>query len=352
MSFVRYQKSGSSERKTWESSAAGANIWTAGTFVEVGDIEEGKALVLSNSTERFSADSWSFGENQTEALNAPQNEPSEQNTNPIPSSAYQTLAPTAQIKAYAGKNRTVLVGAATKFEGYAEDLKGNPLDGARFVWNFGDGSVGEGKNVFHTYNHLGTYTVFLDVSAGLQSGGTMVTVTTIPSPLAIGSIEPGDSGAITIKNNSSNTIEISGFGIRADNQKPFYFPSNTFLGTKATVALSNKLSDLVISENSIIQLLYPDGSLLSTSSLPIINTVEPQPKKQTKIISAKPPTANTFVEPFASSNTISSEKQNSYPASVSESTHTKDYTWIFIGTGIGILGGIGALIMKRFFILS
>ena len=46
VSFLRYQKPGSSERKTWESTASDAGIWVKGNFIDLTSFEEGSSVGL------------------------------------------------------------------------------------------------------------------------------------------------------------------------------------------------------------------------------------------------------------------------------------------------------------------
>jgi len=110
----------------------------------------------------------------------------------IPSSSAETLVVTAnnsnwpvepQVFADAGKDKVAVVGAGVTFEGKAYGLKKEPLENARFVWNFGDGSVGEGMAVLHAYRHPGDYIVVLDIASGYFSGSDRLTVRAEPSLL-------------------------------------------------------------------------------------------------------------------------------------------------------------------------
>src|SRR3989344_811244 len=108
--------------------------------------------------------------------NAPANGDSNATTD-LPSSAYSAPIIEQKLRVYAGKDQTVLVGALVAFEGYAQDQEGNALDGARFLWNFGDGSTGEGKTIRHTYFYPGMYRAFVDASVGIYSTSAALNIT-------------------------------------------------------------------------------------------------------------------------------------------------------------------------------
>ena len=189
VSFVRYHKNGSAEHKTWESTAASASLWTVGAYVDIGSWQEGNIMKLMDVAQKTSATAWEgvSYDSVSEANNIDTSADNvDQNGAVLPQEAYVPMPELPQkMRAYAGKDITVLVGAPTTFTGYAEDMSGEPLEGARFVWNFGDGSTGEGKSIFHAYRFPGSYTVFMDSSAGVYSTSDSVKVNAIESPLLI-----------------------------------------------------------------------------------------------------------------------------------------------------------------------
>jgi len=176
-----------------------------------------------------------------------------------------------KIRAYAGVDKTVLVGAMVVFEGIAEDGAGEALSGARFLWNFGDGSIMDSQKVTHEFLYPGTYTVFLDVSFGLYGASDLLSVAVIPSPLRISEIKPGDF--IEIQNDSSRTIDVSSFGISVGPStgaqgKPFFFPSNTLIAPRAFLALGSNVLGFSIPASGGAKLLYPDGSIMLSFLFP------------------------------------------------------------------------------------
>lgn len=184
----------------------------------------------------------------------------------FPQSAYFAAPIEQKLRVYAGKDQTALVGAPVAFEGYAEDKEGNALDGARFLWNFGDGSTGEGKKVLHTYYYPGAYRVFLDASVGTLSTTAALSVTVTPNLLGISEIKPG--AWLEIINNASRTADIAGVGIRINNEKPFYFPRNSFLGVQSRLVLDEKLLDFSVPYGGTFQILYPNGSVFLSMPYP------------------------------------------------------------------------------------
>lgn len=86
-----------------------------------------------------------------------------------------TLSNSAPV-ADSGGPYTVHVGNSLRFDGSQSYDPDNDYIG-NYAWNFGDGSTGSGKWLYHAYQALGTYTVELIVSDGLYS--SVVATTTV-----------------------------------------------------------------------------------------------------------------------------------------------------------------------------
>ena len=181
----------------------------------------------------------------------------------FPQSAYYSTPTPQKLRAYAGKDQTALVGASILFGGRAEVLAGSQLDGARFLWNFGDGSIGEGKKVLHAYYYPGSYRVFLDASTGVYSATAALNIVVIPNLLGVSEIKPG--AWFELINDTARTVDVSGFGVRMNSEKPFYFPQNTFLDAQSRLVLNQERIGFLIPDGGTFQILYPNGSVfLST----------------------------------------------------------------------------------------
>lgn len=165
-----------------------------------------------------------------------------------------------QIFANAGKDKTVIVGAEVTFEGKAYGLKKEPLENARFLWNFGDGIIAEGKMVLHTYKHPGDYIAVLDVASGGYGSADQLKVKAEPSPLSISSITDGTGYFIELTNKSNIDIDISSW-ILATGDKIFVVPKNTFVMGGKKLAFLNEVTDLPVSEGDTPELRYPNGTL-------------------------------------------------------------------------------------------
>jgi PKD repeat protein len=85
-------------------------------------------------------------------------------------------------KAAAGQNQNASVGASVAFDGSASSDEDGTI--AKFEWDFGDGSKGEGAKVTHIYATAGTFSVSLTVTddKGATAKAT-VTVTVSGKPI-------------------------------------------------------------------------------------------------------------------------------------------------------------------------
>ena len=120
------------------------------------------------------------------------------------------------IWADAGSDKTAIVGAGTIFEGKALGIDKKPLDGARYLWNFGNGFTGEGKKVMHTYKHPGDYIVYLDVSNGSVSAGDKILVKAAPADVSISALGYGEKSFIAVSNGEPTELDVSFWQIKSN----------------------------------------------------------------------------------------------------------------------------------------
>ncbi|KKT57901.1 MAG: nuclease [Candidatus Giovannonibacteria bacterium GW2011_GWC2_44_9] len=369
VSYVRYHNSGSSEKKTWETTAASAGIWTAGAFVDISAGAEGKILKLNDFNQRASVAGWAISDLASEST--PQAEESgsaDVSVSETQISGSVAPKPVAQIKAYAGEDRSAIAGATVFFDGFAEGLKGEPLDGARFSWNFGDGSpILDGKKIGHAFLYPGAYAVSLGVSSGEYSAMDTINIAVTASPLLIAEIKTGPDGWVEIKNNSARKIEISKFGLSYGG-KIFIFSENTFMAPYAALVLgTTTLGFLLPAYGGEIKFIYPNGSLMSSLNYPasvlakeeslnfnndVWVVAEATPGAKNEKPSLKIPSAPTG----NSSAAEAAPKIQEYRAASPEvaltlgddhsSFSVNEYFWLFGGLGLGIFGGLMFFLLR------
>jgi hypothetical protein len=242
-----------------------------------------------------------------------------------------------QIYANAGEDKTVVAGADAVFTGQALGLQKEPLEGARYMWSFGDGASAEGKSVRHFYKYPGEYIVFLNVSSGGYSASDSAFIKVIPNQLKI--IE-ANADFIKLKNESSATLDISGWFLKVES-KTFKFPQITMIKAGAVLTVDSSISGLAAGSGKA-ELLYPNGSLVftyqrnGTQAAPAkiaeeIKTSELAPESEIKNTEDK--TGETQVANAASS------------VNIDKSSNFKK--WLIVVLGLGLVSGAGFIFIKN-----
>ncbi len=158
-----------------------------------------------------------------------------------------------------GPDRDVIAGASVIFEGQALGIKKEPLLNARYVWNFGDGEVAEGKKVSHTYRYPGEHIVILNVASDERSVSDKAVVVVTDSKMSISGILSGEDGYVEILNGSLKEADISWWQI-SDGVKTFVIPSRTFVLPSKKIRFANSVTKLAPSEENLT-LYYPSGKV-------------------------------------------------------------------------------------------
>ena len=293
---------------------------------------------------------------------------SNNNAQQISSGGPVTMADSAsKLKAHAGEDRAVLAGAEVGFSASAEGFTEDSINNARFLWNFGDGYVGEGKNAAHVFVYPGVYSVLLNVLFAGDSASDFAQITAVENPVVISEIKPG--AFLEIYNNSPRKIDFSGFGAQISDAKPFHFLPGTFLPPYAYLALNSDLLGFQITQNGTLKLLYPNNQILFSSVYPQLALGDAESlnfangnwfaAKATPGAKNAAPSKSKTVQAEGSSQakTAENSKPNSETAaaSVINIEHPGgggflkgNYLWLLSGLGAGILAGLGVILGKRY----
>lgn len=301
----------------------------------------------------------SNGSGDTEPSNSNQSSSTPETTTATPSViAYFTPEP--QIFVYAGKDRTVNVGADTIFEGKAFNKDGEPLSGnnVRFLWNFGDGDTTEGHAIMHHFAHPSRYAVILDVSSGTNSASARITVTAEPTQFVLTTLSDGSA---VIENKSGRELNLSFWHITSGVHR-FSLPKGTIVLSKEKIIVPPTI--LGFNTASDFKLLYPNGAIASSieeikPSIKHENVIESQ-KVAIRIESPTPPTPRTHSltsevkEDYSSIETAKASQASSavipYMKPLSrEGVEENDVlnTWTFGLAALLILGSVGAFFASR-----
>jgi hypothetical protein len=252
-----------------------------------------------------------------------------------------------QIFASAGPDKIVIVGADEKFVGQAYGFKKEPLEGARYAWSFGDGSVGSGLVSTHTYKYTGEYIVVFRVDYYNYSANDRVIVKVVNSKLII---SEADEEFIKLTNNYDSEINISGWMVRFGGLD-FRLPETTIIRAKGEIIIANSVSNLKISgKNDLVELLYPNGlvaNIYNSSDMPFIKTVVANKTLKTTVVNY--PTA-VVTEKSGQPATSTENGLNQNLASViytEPKNSSSANNWLLPTAGVGLLAALGYVSIKK-----
>ena len=150
------------------------------------------------------------------------------------------------IKINIGKDRTGSVGSPIFFKAEVNLL----IQNGEFRWNFGDGSVGYGKEAIHVYEYPGEYVVVMTL--GSMGGESIrINVKVIDPEFSIVIATPE---VIEIKNNSKHEASLSG-RLVAVGEIYFAFPHDTFVKPGASIFFSSAVTGLFPRDASSVSLI-------------------------------------------------------------------------------------------------
>jgi hypothetical protein len=135
----------------------------------------------------------------------------------------------------AGSDRLTSPGSPISFQA---TIKRNSSSngGVIFGWSYGDGEVGSGALVSHSYKYPGEYAVVLNAKAGNNFAVSRLKVRVVEPNLAIGF---GD-GYVELSNNSDSEINLFNWKI-IHNGKGFVFQPDTIVLPKSKIKIDNSL---------------------------------------------------------------------------------------------------------------
>lgn len=177
------------------------------------------------------------------------------NTSTVTTSTHYSAAPLtntevdAKFEIGAGRNRLGIVGMPLEFK--AETTK-DYLKNTQIKWSFGDGAIGYGQAVTHSYEYTGDYVVIVNVSSPEGQAVSRTNVKIIPADISISHASPE---RIEISNNSSNS-EVNLFG-RAliSGNKVFSFPQDTIIAARQKISFGAVVTGLEPSSLTSVYLM-------------------------------------------------------------------------------------------------
>lgn len=177
-----------------------------------------------------------------------------------PPSITRDTPPVPAMRASIRAEERAIVGADAFFKAELVGMSGALIPNARFLWNFGDGTVAEGGNVRQLYRHPGRYVVVLEAASGEFSVSARSVVSAVPADLTLSAIPAAKRGFIEIRNNGKYDINLSQWQLSVDGAA-FALPHNTVILNGSAVAFPQETTNLAVREGSTAMLLYPNGEL-------------------------------------------------------------------------------------------
>jgi hypothetical protein len=164
------------------------------------------------------------------------------------------------ITAAIRSEETVSAGAGSYFEGTAYGTKGEPLlSGVRYLWNFGDGILAEGKRIFHSYAYPGSYAVSLTIAYNYSSAQARAEVTAVAPQARL--LIPGD-GSLLLSNNADTELDVGYWSLR-DAGSIFVIPEDTIVHARGGVRFSPQV--MGFSGGLSAKLYFPNGEEASSA---------------------------------------------------------------------------------------
>lgn len=267
-----------------------------------------------------------------------------------------------QIFAHITGDRSSVVGVESIFKGTTFGLDKKPIEGARYLWSFGDGTIKEGQAVAHAWRMTGTYLVVLEVSSGEFNAANRQKVSVSAANVFISKAEGGKTGSVAVKNGQEDDVNLSRWGLRSRG-KTFNFPSPTIILAGTAVYFANDITGLD-PDPEAVELLYPNGLVASqfTPEAPKPVTVAPVsvatkpiskpvvqnnssklasiPAIKKSVAPAEKPLTPTFSE-FVASTTII------YSGTAAAAGSGVSLDWILALIGVVGIGGLGVLFSTK-----
>lgn len=296
---------------------------------------------------------------------------------PTPSSSLSGSSPSSKINVDAGVDQTATVGSEVHFNGSTTGLKKEPLDQARFWWNFGDGETQEGKFTTHIFRIPGTYIVGLHVSSGEYAASDYVTVHALANQMRVSRVLEGGAGYIGFLNPLNVESDIGDWIIEDATQKKFFIPPETKIAAGAEISFSNAVTGLLQTDTHEPSALYPltvqypNGTVAFTytpaaSGSPVVSasvahsTSYPRPELGSKAGQATAP-ARSFSKERALPYQAGEDREQADAKKDVMAPDTQSVALsggisissriLFAGAiGLSVLGAVGFFVLKQFLI--
>jgi hypothetical protein len=222
------------------------------------DSAEGAFTITVNAKGRDTGQEWSANQTIVVSNSASDNNPSSSSGEVLGSSGSSSSSASSsggsaadivsslnsQLEVLAGSDRTTSPGSPIWFQ--ATVKKNTASTGLELNWSFGDGNVGIGSLVSHTYKYPGDYAVVLSARAGDIFSVSRLKVKVAESNISVSE----ENEYLEISNNGNTEINLFNWKLE-NNGKGFIFQPNTIILPHSSVKLDKSLLKMKGYDNSL-----------------------------------------------------------------------------------------------------
>ena len=135
------------------------------------------------------------------------------------------------FEVFAGRDRISHVNSPVSFEAKYNSSLDQINMTPNYTWTFGDGGIGTGDDVIHTYKYAGEYNVVLNANLGKLISISRVKVKILKPDLLVSVL---NDGAVEIYNKGNSEINLYSFSLKSQNLT-YSFPIDTIISANKTV---------------------------------------------------------------------------------------------------------------------
>lgn len=143
--------------------------------------------------------------------------------------------PSSSLEVSFGGERLTTTGSPITFQAFVKK-NSSSNNSLIFDWSFGDGAVGSGALVTHTYKYPGDYVVVLNSRSGNNFSVSRIKIKVIEPNISL----KKESGYVEIINNSNYEINLFNWKITSDGMG-FVFQPDTIILPKSKMILDNRM---------------------------------------------------------------------------------------------------------------
>lgn len=168
-----------------------------------------------------------------------------------------TSSEVKEFQVSAGRKRVVPLGNEVHFKANLVKFSGISKENISYIWNMGDGSVKEGREIVHSYPFDGEYIIILNAYSG---SSVAVARTEVSVYLPKVEIAQSDEFGVSVMNSLKLDMNLTGWKMKDDKGKYFTFPMDTIIAGNQAIKFSTQV--LGINTEGLVGLLNPQGKTI------------------------------------------------------------------------------------------